>query len=265
MIPLSKPAKIIEETESKALFEIEGLYPGYGVTVGNSLRRVLLSSLGGAAVTQVKIKGAPHEFTTLPGVLEDSVALLLNLKQMRFVMTGEESQLATLKVKGERKVKGSDFKFPSQVELVNKDIHIATLTSKSAELEMEIRIEKGVGYVRAEDLKNEKGEIGVITLDAIFTPIRRVSFSVQNMRVGERTDFDKLTLEVETDGTIASREAFLEACDILTKEFEVISQDLKARQAEELLAKQTKAEGEKKVSRPLGKKKKTAGSKKEKK
>lgn len=219
MIILSKPAKVLEEKDSLAVFEIEGLYPGYGVTIGNTLRRVLLSSLGGAAITQVKIKGVPHEFSTLPGVLEDSIALLLNLKQMRFKMFGDDPQTATLKAKGEKEVRGADFEFPSQVKLINKDVHIAKLTSKSADLEMEILIEKGIGYVQAKDLKKEKAEIGVLPLDAIFTPIRKANFNVQHMRVGDRTDFDKLTLSIETDGSISPLEAFLEATDILAKQF----------------------------------------------
>ncbi len=233
MIILSKPAKVLEEKEASAVFEIEGLYPGYGVTIGNTLRRVLLSSLGGAAVTQVKVRGVPHEFSTLPGVLEDSIVLLLNLKQMRFKVFGDEPQTATLKIKGEKEVKGSDFEFPSQVKLINKNVHIATLTSKSAELEIEILIARGIGYVQAKDLKKEKGEIGVLPLDAIFTPIKKVNYSVQHMRVGDRTDFDKLTFEIETDGSISPQEAFLEASDILTKQFQVLVEDLKKQPKKE--------------------------------
>lgn len=251
MILLSKPAKVLEQNASRTVFEVEGLYPGYGVTIGNSIRRVLLSSLEGAAITQVKIKGASHEFSTLPGVMEDTIALLLNLKLMRFRLLGEESQRATLKIKGEKEVKGSDFEFPSQVELINKDIHIATLTSKSGELEMEIQIEKGIGYVQAKDLSTGKKEIGLMPLDAMFTPVKKVSYSVQHMRVGERTDFDKLTMEVETDGTISPQEAFLEALNILTKQFEIIGQGLKIQQAEELTKKEahTKESGKKEAKK----------------
>jgi len=209
MIPLSKPPKIIEKKGNFARFEIEALYPGYGVTVGNSLRRVLLSSLPGAAATQMKIKGVPHEFSTIPGILEDVITIMLNLKQMRFRIFTDEPQTATLSVKGEKEVRGSDFELPIQVELVNKDCRIATLTEKKASLEMEIKIEKGIGYSPRETRKREtKPEIGAILLDAIFTPVRRVMFKVENMRVGERTDFDRLFLDIETDGTIGRSQLF---------------------------------------------------------
>lgn len=224
MISLSKPPKIIKKEGNLATFEIEALYPGYGVTVGNSLRRVLLSSLEGAAVTQMKIKGVPHEFSTIPGILEDVVTIMLNLKQMRFRFFTEEPQTATLKVKGEKEVKGSDFEFPAQVELVNKNCHIATLTDKKAELEMEIRIEKGIGYSPREARKKEKLEIGMIPLDAIFTPVKVVSYQIENMRVGERTDFDRLFLDIETDGTITPEEAFSEASEILFSHFSLFAE-----------------------------------------
>ena len=219
MISLPLQPKIIEKKGNFARFEIEGLYPGYGVTVGNSLRRVLLSSLPGAAITQIKIKGVPHEFSTIPGVLEDVILIMQNLKQLRFKIFTDEPQKATLKVKGEKEVKGSDFELPAQVELVNKDCHIATLTDKKAELEMEIQIEKGLGYSPREARKKEKLEIGAIPVDAIFTPTKRVSYKIENMRVGERTDFDRLFLEIETDGTISPEEAVFLASDILVKHF----------------------------------------------
>ncbi|MDI6603051.1 MAG: DNA-directed RNA polymerase subunit alpha [Patescibacteria group bacterium] len=228
MIPLPLQPKIVKkERKNLATFEIEALYPGYGVTIGNSLRRVLLSSLEGAAVTQMKIKGVSHEFSTIPGILEDVIQIMLNLKQLRFKIYTQEPQKAFLKVKGEKEVKGSDFEIPPQLELVNKDCHIATLTDKKAELEMEIQIEKGIGYRPREARKKEKLEIGTIPLDAIFTPIRRVAFRVENMRVGERTDFDRLFLEVETDGTISPETAFFQASDILVKHFSLFSETFK--------------------------------------
>ena len=231
MIPLPLKPKIIKKEKNKAVFEIEALYPGYGVTIGNSLRRVLLSSLPGAAVTQMKIKGIPHEFSTIPGILEDVIQIMLNLKQLRFKIYTEEPQKATLKVKGEKEVKGSDFEIPAQLELVNKECHIATLTDKKAELEMEIQVEKGIGYSPREARKKGKLEIGNIPLDAIFTPVRRVAFRVENMRVGERTDFDRLFLEVETDGTISPEEAFYQASDILVKHFSLFSETFKPEEA----------------------------------
>lgn len=222
MIPLPSQPKIIEKKENSAIFAIDGLWPGYGVTIGNSLRRVLLSSLPGAAVTQVKIKGVQHEFSTIPGVLEDVVIIILNLKQLRFRLYTEEPQKATLLVKGEKKVKGSDFDLPSQVELMNKDAEIATLTSKSSELDIEILIEAGLGYEPVESRKKEKLEIGTIAIDAIFTPIRKVSYRTESFRVGERTDFDRLILEIETDGSITPEGAINQASEILVGHFALI-------------------------------------------
>lgn len=222
MISLPLPPKVIQKKKNQAVFEVEALYPGYGVTIGNSLRRVLLSSLQGAAVTEVKIKGASHEFSTIPGILEDTIMILLNIKNLRFKIFEGESQKVQLKVKKEGEVTGADFKCPSQIKLVNPDLLIATITDKKTELEIELTIEKGIGYVPKDQVKKGKAEIGALALDAIFTPIRNVNFQVENMRVGDRTDFDKLSLEIETDGTITPEEAFFEACDILIKHFNII-------------------------------------------
>jgi len=223
MISLPIKPKIIKKQKNKSVFEIESLYPGYGVTIGNSLRRVLLSSLDGAAVTQVKIKNVSHEFSTMDGVLEDVISIMLNIKQMRFKVLSDEPQKATLKVKGKKEVKGSDFKLPGQLELVNKDCHIATITESKVSLEIEIQVEKGTGYIPRELRKKEKQEIGVILLDAVFTPVRQVAFKIENMRVGERTDFDRLFLEIETDGTIAPEQALAKASEILFKHFDLFS------------------------------------------
>ena len=246
MIPLPLAPKIIQKKKNQAVFEVEGLYPGYGVTIGNALRRVLLSSLGGASITQVKIKGASHEFSTMPGVLEDTIMILLNLKKLRFKIYEGDVQKVILKVKGEKEIKGSDFETSSQVKLVNPDIHIATITDKKTELEIELQIEKGIGYEPKEQRKNvtagaKKSEIGAIATDAIFTPIRNVNFQVENMRVGDRTDFDKLSLEIETDGTITSEEAFFEACEILIKHFNIIFEGKAGKQEEEKAAKKSEA------------------------
>ena len=226
MIPLSSKPIVLEKKGNKAVFEIDSLYPGYGVTVGNSLRRVLFSSLGGAAITQVKIKGTSHEFSTIPGVLEDVVTILLNLKLLRFKMFGEEPQKATLKVKEEKEVTGGDFELPSQLQLINKDAKVATLTQRGAELELEIQVEQGTGYVRAEDMKKGKQDIGMMYLDAIFTPIKNVSFKTEHMRVGERTDFDKLALEVETDGSISPEEALFQAASVLRSQFDIVAEGI---------------------------------------
>lgn len=228
MIPLPLQPKVAKKEGSKAVIEIEALYPGYGVTVGNALRRVLLSSLEGAAVTTAKIKNAAHEFSTIPGVMEDVITLMLNLKQLRFKMFSSEPQKVLLAVKGDKKVKGGDFEVPAQLELVNPDCHIATLTQKSSQLEIEITVERGMGYLPREARKKQSGGgVGVIALDAIFTPIKRVGFRVENMRVGERTDFDKLFLEIETDGTILPEEAFSQASEVLVNHFSLFSEAFK--------------------------------------
>lgn len=251
MIPLPLVPKVVKKEGNKATFDIEALYPGYGVTIGNALRRVLLSSLEGAAITQVKIKNAPHEFSTMSGIMEDVITILLNLKQLRFKIFADVPQKATLKIKGEKEVKGGDFEIPAQLELVNPDSHIATLTSKSAELEMEILVEKGIGYLpREERKKDAEVGVGIIPVDAIFTPTKRVGFRVENMRVGERTDFDRLSLILETDGTVSPEEAFAQALEILLSHFSFLSESVKKK--EDILDQQVKdkpAAKEKKVKK----------------
>src|SRR3989344_2764521 len=207
-ISLPKTPKLVKQlSPNKAEFEIDELYPGYGLTLGNALRRVMLSSLPGAAITSVKIKDVNHEFSTVPGVLEDIVEIILNLKQIRFKVHSDEPQTATLKVKGEKAVTGKDIKLPSQVEIMSPNAHIATLTSKNASIEMEIKIEKGLGYSGIESRKTEKQEIGGIAVDAIFTPIRMINYEVEDMRVGDKTNYNRLRFDIETDGTITPQEA----------------------------------------------------------
>lgn len=244
MIPLPKNIKIIEKKDNLAIFQIEALYPGYGVTIGNSLRRILLSSLPGAAITQVKIKNVSHEFSTIPGVLEDVISILLNLKQLRFKMHTQEPQKALLSVKGEKKVKGSDFKVPSQLELINKDTYIANLTGKNSELEMEVLVENGLGYEPAEERKREKLEIGEIPLDAIYTPVRKVNFSIESVRVEKRTDFDKLKMEIETDGTITPEKAMSQAAAILIDHFSLIEQAFNPKTEAKKVKKEKKEEND---------------------
>lgn len=218
-VTLPKPTKIQSRGESEAVFEIQELYPGYGVTIGNALRRVLYSSLPGAAITKVKIKGAPHEFSTLNGVLEDVLEIILNLKQVNFKLHGDEPQIVKIKVKKGKEIKAKDIELPSQVEVANKDAHIATLSSKDASFEAEMTVEAGMGFVAAEEQKKEKVDIGTIPLDAIFTPMRKVNFEVENMRVGDRTDYNRLRIEVATNGTISPEEAFVYATNLLTSHF----------------------------------------------
>jgi len=251
MIPLPLSIKIVEKKDNWALFEVEGLYPGYGATIGNSLRRVLLSSLEGAAVTKVKIKGVQHEFSTVPGVKEDIINILLNLKQLRFKMFEDDPQQASLTVKGEKEVKGSDFAIPTQLELINKEVHICTLTSKSSEIKIDITVEKGVGYEPIEIRKKERLEIGEIPLDAIYTPVRKMNFKVENMRVKDRTDYDRLKLEMETDGSISPESAMHEASEILIRHFDLIKENVIGE------TKKVKPEGKKEKEAKKGSEKKT--------
>lgn len=216
----SKP-KVVSEEGVSGVYEIEGLYPGYGHTLGNSLRRIILSSLPGVAVTSVKIAGVSHEFSVIDGVKEDVITILLNLKKIRMRFSTDEAQTITLKVKGDKVVTAADLDLPGQVEVLNPEQVIATLTNKNAELDMEIRAERGLGFVPKEALEKNRVDIGTIALDGIFTPIRRASYEVENMRVGDRTDFNKLKLFIETDGTIAPQEA-------LTKSIEIMINQLKA-------------------------------------
>ncbi len=222
---LSETVKIkkISENDRVGIFEIEGLYTGYGLTLGNALRRTLLSSLPGAAITQVKIKGVEHEFSTLPGVMEDIVHICLNLKKIRFKFFANEPQVLTLKAKGEKTVRAGDIQANSDTEVVNIDAPIATLTAKNAEIDMELTVEKGLGYVPLEARKAEKLPIKTVALDAIFTPVVKVDFVVENMRVGDRTDFNRLKISLETDGTISPSSALRKASNILKDHFDKVS------------------------------------------
>lgn len=221
-IALPQKPKYTVLGEHHGKFEIDGCYPGYGATLGNALRRVLLSSLSGAAITSVKIRNASHEFSTMPGVLEDIVRVVLNLKQVRFRVSGDEPVVATLKAKGEGPVTAEQIKVSSSAEVVNPEQLIATLTDKKAELDLEFEITRGLGYVPIEQQERQEKEIGVIAVDAIYTPIRRVNYDVENMRVGKRTDFDRITLEVVTDGSITPQEAFDRAVAILIEQFSTL-------------------------------------------
>ena len=201
----SKP-KIVSEENSKGIYEIDGLYPGYGHTLGNSLRRIILSSLPGTAITEVKIGEVGHEFSTVEGVKEDVISIILNLKKIRLSMDSAEPLSVNLKVKGPAKVTAADIDTPSQITIVNKDQYLFEVTTKT-EISIEMRVENGIGFVPKEVLHKEKVEVGTIALDAIFTPIRRVNYETENMRVGDRTDYNRLRITIETDGTISPKEA----------------------------------------------------------
>lgn len=217
MIEFLKPAiSVKEETKDFARFTVQPLERGFGNTLGNSLRRVLLSSLPGAAITLVRIEGVPHEFSSIPGVREDVTDIILNLKSLVLKLESEEPAVLRLSAKGPADVKASDFDAPSEVEIINPDLHIAKL-NEDGKLEMEVTVETGRGYVSAERNKKASDPIGVIPIDSVFCPVRKVTYDVQNTRVGQRTDFDKLTLEIGTDGSLESKEAVSLASKIMNE------------------------------------------------
>ncbi|HCM43549.1 MAG: DNA-directed RNA polymerase subunit alpha [Candidatus Kaiserbacteria bacterium GW2011_GWC2_49_12] len=216
----SKP-RAVSETEQSGTYEINGLYPGYGYTLGNSLRRIILSSLPGAAITHVKIPNISHEFSTIEGVKEDAVTMLLNIRRIRLKILTDEPQTITLSVKGPHSVTAADFKVPGQAEILNPEQHIANITGKVS-LELELRAERGLGYVPKEAHQKERVDIGTIALDAIFSPIRRVNYEVENMRVGDRTDFNRLRMFIETDGTISPREALEHSIETMIHQLRAI-------------------------------------------
>lgn len=243
--------KIVEESKNRAVFEISPLYAGYGTTIGNSLRRVLLSSMEGAAAVKVKIEGAAHEFTTIPGVLEDGVDIILNLKKVRFKLSGLDSAKAVLSAKGEKEVKAGDLKLPTGAEVVNPDQIICTISAKKAEVNMEIEVEKGIGYVPVEQKQKEKLLVGEIAIDAIFSPVKKVSFRVENIRVGDRTDYNKLFLDIETDGSVRPQEVLKKAIGILVEQFKTVGES-------EVLEKPSLTKTEDKPKKKRGRPKKTS-------
>ena len=202
----SKP-RIVKEDATSGVYEIDGLYPGYGHTLGNSLRRIILSSIPGASITALSIDGVKHEFSSIAGIKEDVIAIILNLKKTRFKLHGDDAQKATLHIKGAKTITASHITLPTQLEVMNPDQYICESTAKDVDIAIEITVEKGMGYVPREILQKEKADIGTIFLDASFTPIRRASYEVENMRVGDRTDHNRLRVTIETDGTITPHEA----------------------------------------------------------
>ena len=208
MIEFEKPSIEVftsEEDPSYGKFVVGPLERGYGNTLGNCLRRILLSSLPGAAVTSIKIDGILHEFSTIPGVKEDVTEIILNLKKLALSLDGDESVRALINVSGPAEVTGADIQADGSVEIFNPELHIATL-EKNATLTIEMTIAKGRGYVPADQNKDETTPIGVIPIDSIYTPVRKVNYTVEHTRVGQVTDFEKLTLEIWTDGSISPKE-----------------------------------------------------------
>ncbi len=218
------PQKIYweDKRDDYGRFVVEPLERGFGTTVGNALRRVLLSSISGTAITAVKIYGVYHEFSTIEGVREDVIEIIANLKKIRFNLTGDSNvEILYLKKKGEGEVKAEDLNLPPNVTMVNKDVTIAHITNPEVELNMEIRVERGRGYVPVEEMETI-GETGWILVDADFSPVRLVSFKVEQTRVGEKTDYEKLIMEVKTDGSKTPNDAVKEAVEILLKHFSML-------------------------------------------
>ncbi|MFC1623008.1 DNA-directed RNA polymerase subunit alpha [Patescibacteria group bacterium] len=221
-ISLPKSPKYTQVEENHGRFVIEGCYPGYGTTLGNALRRVLLSSLQGSAIKSVKIKGVAHEFSTIDGVMEDVIQIILNLKKVRFKMDEDEAIKISLNAIGEGTVTAKSIKCPAGIEVVNTDQQILTISDKSVEIEMEMEVDKGLGYIPVEQREEEEKEIGVIAIDAIYTPVKRVNYEVENMRVGKRTDYDKITLDILTDGSSTPEDVFYQASNILVEQFSAL-------------------------------------------
>lgn len=222
---IALPKKIDFKTggnPNEGTITVEPLFPGYGMTLGNSLRRVLLSSLSGAAVIGVKIKGASHEFMALPNIKEDVLEIILNLKQLRLKIFTEEEVRLELKIKGKKTVTAGDIAKNSQVEIVNPELVIANITDENGSLDMEIVVKEGRGYKMPEGTKKENRELGYIEIDSMFSPVALVSSSVENTRIGKMTNWDKLVLDVKTDGTITPEEAFNKAVKILVDQFSTL-------------------------------------------
>lgn len=220
---LPEKPKLVFFEGNKGIFEIAPLSPGYGITIGNAIRRVLLSSLIGAAITRVKIDGVLHEFSTIPGVLEDVLDITFNLKKIRIKMDIDGPIELYLESKGKKEVRAKDIKTPAGVTIVNQDLLIATLTSDKAELKMNLTVEKGRGYVSAEEINKEKTIAGEIILDAIFSPVVNAVYEVENIRYKERTDYNLLRIIIETDGTKTPEEVLKETIFILKQQLEQIS------------------------------------------
>ena len=220
-MPAGATIEVRERRENYAKFVIEPLERGFGITLGNALRRILLSSIPGAAVTYMKIDGVLHEFSTIHGMVEDTIALMLNLKGLPVKLNSDEPRVLNLSVSGPKDVTAADIAPDADVEILDPSYHIATLTSKEGKLSMEIGVEKGRGYVMADKQRNIEHMIGLIPLDSIFSPIRKVNFSVDDTRVGQSVDFDRLTLEIETSGSITPDDALATAATIMQEQLDL--------------------------------------------
>jgi DNA-directed RNA polymerase subunit alpha len=241
-LPEMKEEQINEQTSR---FTIAPLYPGYGMTIGNSIRRVILSSLAGAAVTAVRIEGVDHEFTTIDGVREDVINLRLNIKQLKVRYSGLEPATMTLTKSGKGVVKAGDIKTSGDMEVVNKDLELCTIDNAKTKLEIEFIVEQGRGYSPVESRQDERLPVGYIAVDAIYTPIKRVRFNIENTRVGQMTNLDSLVMEVETDGSVSPYDAMQQSAEILVGHFQVIAgMDVVSVGAEGIMTAEAKAEAE---------------------
>ena len=243
ILNFQKPDKVImiDSSEFDGKFEFRPLEPGYGLTIGNALRRVLLSSLEGFAITSVKIENIDHEFSTIPGIVEDVTEIILNLKQVRFKRQIEdiENEKVSITIGGQEQLKASDFqKFISGFQVLNTDLVICNL-EKSVQLNMELTIEKGRGYVPAEENKKMDAELGTIAIDSIYTPVKNVKFSIENYRVEQKTDYEKLVFEIETDGSIHPKDALTEAARTLIHHFYLFSDERITLEADEIAQTET--------------------------
>ena len=243
ILNFQKPDKVImiDSSEFEGKFEFRPLEPGYGLTVGNALRRVLLSSLEGFAITSVKIENIDHEFSTIPGIVEDVTEIILNLKQVRFKRQIEdlETEKVSITIGGQEQLKASDFqKFISGFQVLNHDLVVCNL-EKSVQLNMELTIEKGRGYVPAEENKKMDVELGTIAIDSIYTPVKNVKFSIENYRVEQKTDYEKLVFEIITDGSIHPKDALTEAAKTLIHHFLLFSDERITLEADEIAQTET--------------------------
>ena len=243
ILNFQKPDKVImiESSDYKGRFEFRPLEPGYGLTVGNALRRVLLSSLEGFAITSVKIEGVDHEFSTIPGIVEDVTEIVLNLKQIRFKRQIDEvdNELVSVSISGQDKITAGDFqKFISGFQILNSDQVICNLDPK-VNIQMEITIDKGRGYVTSEENKNQTAQLGTVFVDSIFTPIKNVKYHVENFRVEQKTDFEKLVFDIITDGSITPQDALTDAARILIHHFMLFSDERITLEADEIAKTET--------------------------
>ncbi len=227
ILAFQKPEKVImlENDEKFGRFEFRPLEPGYGITIGNALRRILINSLEGYAITSIKIEGVQHEFATIPGVIDDVTQIILNLKQVRFRRIGDESETVNLRITGQNQIKAGDFnKVMHNFEVLNPDLLICNL-NEDVKFNMTFNVNKGRGYVRSDENEEEGQEVDTIAIDSIYTPIVNVKYSVENYRVQQKTDYEKLVIEITTDGSIQPKDALKEAAKILIHHFQLFSDE----------------------------------------